>query len=77
MLADDLAGLVPLDRLGARVPRADMASGVENEQRVVADGLDEHPELFFTGIFSQDRRAFILGLGRHAPQDSRKSTMYL
>ena len=56
---------------------ADMALGVEHQQRVVAHRLDEDAELFFTGTFSQDRRAFILGLGRHAPQDSRKSTMYL
>src|SRR5690606_30057831 len=48
MPADDLPGRVALDALGAQVPGADVAGGVEDEHRVVAGLLDHHAvKLFF------------------------------
>ena len=41
MLADDLGGFVALDALRAAVPGGDVAVGIEHEDRVVADALDE------------------------------------
>src|SRR5205807_7828007 len=43
---DDLVGLVPLDPLGAQVPRGDVTGGVEHEDGVVADALDQETEAF-------------------------------
>ena len=44
VLADDLVGRVALAALGAGVPARDAALGVEHEDRVVLDGLDQQPE---------------------------------
>ena len=44
MLADDLVGRVALDPLGPGVPGGDVAVGVEHEDRVVPDALDQEPE---------------------------------
>src|ERR1019366_8383117 len=48
MLADDFVGLVSLDALGAEVPGRDNPVGVEHEDRVVGDALDEPPELLLS-----------------------------
>ena len=48
LLAEDLLGRVPLDPFRARVP-ADHPAGVEQEDRVVLDGLDQQPELVGAG----------------------------
>src|SRR6202035_4313482 len=42
--AEDLAGPVALDPLGAGVPADHVAFGVEHEDGIVADTLDEQPE---------------------------------
>ena len=44
MLADDFAGHIALDALGARVPGGDPAFRVEHEDRIVGDALDQQPE---------------------------------
>ena len=44
MPADDLLGRVALDALGARVPARDPALGVEHEDGVVPDALDQQAE---------------------------------
>ena len=44
VLADDLVGAVALDALGAGVPGRDVAVGVEHEDRVVLDALDQQAE---------------------------------
>jgi hypothetical protein len=38
---DDLLRQVPLDALGAGVPAQDVPAGVEREDRVVLDAVDE------------------------------------
>jgi hypothetical protein len=47
MLPDDLGVLVALDALGARVPGRDDAIGIELEDRIVDDGLDQMAEAAF------------------------------
>jgi hypothetical protein len=49
LLAEDLLGLVSLDPFRARVPADHPAVGVEQEDRVVLDGLDQQPELVGAG----------------------------
>jgi hypothetical protein len=44
VLADDLVGRVTLDPLRARVPRHHVPGGIEQEDRVFADALDEATE---------------------------------
>jgi hypothetical protein len=47
VLADDLVGFVPLDALGAKVPGRDVPAGVEDEDRIVLDALDEQAKTIF------------------------------
>ncbi|HET8584985.1 MAG TPA: hypothetical protein VFM89_04535, partial [Casimicrobiaceae bacterium] len=47
MLADDLVRRITADALRAGVPRDDAAVGIEHEDRVVDDAVDEQPESFF------------------------------
>src|SRR5262249_24646451 len=49
VLADDLVGAPALDALGADVPGRDAAVGVEHEDGVVEDALDEEPQLVVVG----------------------------
>lgn len=46
MSADDLVGGVALDALSAAIPRQYMAGGIQHEDRIVADALDEAPVAF-------------------------------
>src|ERR1019366_8866230 len=54
VLADDFVGLVSLDPLGAEVPGRDDPFRVEHEDRVIADALDEPPELLLS-LFENGR----------------------
>ena len=47
MTPDDLIGRVPLDPLGADVPRRDVAVGVEHEDGVVRHAFHQEAESFF------------------------------
>src|SRR5438067_12663918 len=47
MLSDDFVGAIALDPLGAAVPGGDPALGVEPVNRVIADRVDQQPELPF------------------------------
>ena len=54
VLADDLARLVALDALGAKVPGQDVAIGSHQEDRVVGDRLDQETKrLRSVGEFSE------------------------
>jgi hypothetical protein len=44
MLSDDLVGTITLDAFRAGVPVGDLAFGIEHEDSVVGDALDEQPE---------------------------------
>src|SRR5690606_26811253 len=50
MFAQDLIGGVAVDRLPAAGPGDDVAAGVEHEDGVVADALDEEPELLLPAM---------------------------
>jgi hypothetical protein len=43
VLADDLLRRITLEPLGARVPRDDVAGGIEREDGVIVDRLDQQP----------------------------------
>src|SRR5215204_1153238 len=47
MLPDDLLGLVALDALSSKVPCCDVPIGVEHEDGVVLDALDQEAEALF------------------------------
>ena len=49
MPADDLAGGIALEALGAGIPARDMARRVEHVDRVVGDGVDQQPEARLVG----------------------------
>src|SRR3954447_24423795 len=46
MPADDFLRPIALDPLGAEIPAADIAVGIEHVDRIVRDALDEPAELF-------------------------------
>lgn len=46
MPADDFLRPIALDPLGAEIPTADIAVGIEHVDRIVRDALDEPAELF-------------------------------
>jgi hypothetical protein len=50
MLADDLVRAVALDALGARVPAHHPAGGVQQEDGVLGDALDQQAELLVGGV---------------------------
>jgi hypothetical protein len=77
MLADDLAGLVTLDGLGAGIPGGDAPVGVEDQQRVVAHALDEHAELFFTRGLAHQRWTIVGRIPGHATQHSLRRNAHL
>ena len=54
MAADDLVGVVAFDALGAVVPAAHAAFGVEHEDRVIAHVLEQQP----IALFGLAQRAF-------------------
>jgi hypothetical protein len=44
VLPDDLAGSVSFESLGAGVPREHDTIGIQHEDRIIPDALDEEPE---------------------------------
>jgi hypothetical protein len=44
VLANDLVGSVPLETLGAGVPRENHTIGVQHENRIISDAFNEEPE---------------------------------
>ena len=44
VLAYDLAGFIALDSFGSHIPRRDNSLGIQNEYRVIPDGLDKKTE---------------------------------
>src|SRR4051794_11468398 len=57
--ADDLVGGVALDVLGARVPAHDVAAGIQQEDRVVADAEHEPAELLELDIGGRQRAGLL------------------
>jgi hypothetical protein len=47
MLSDYLLGVIPLDAMSPFVPSGDVAIGVEHEDSVVLDALDQKAEALF------------------------------
>ncbi len=58
MLPDDLVGSVSLETLGAGVPGENATVGIQHENRIVSDALDEEPEalLALLQLFSPAER---------------------
>src|SRR5690606_6469223 len=63
--ADDLLGGVALDALRARVPVGDDAVGVEHEEGVIGDALDEEAELALAGLENLLRLPFVGDVVHH------------
>ena len=61
VLADDLVGAIPLHPLSFGRPAGHVAARIEQENRVVADVLDQQPVAFFA--LAQRLRSAALGAG--------------
>ncbi len=67
MLAHDLASLVTFQQLRAGIPGRDVAPGVEKEDGVIFDGLDEGAESLVDGQPAEGPFVVAAGRGRLGP----------
>jgi len=77
ILAGDFFGLVPLDLLGTGIPRLDSTLGVEGENRVLFDRVDQPGELLAVGNFADRRARRCCRLLRNLPPDTCTCTDFL